>query len=558
MDLEIDVENFRNRRNDQRWNRMAVGDIIERVTWSTPDKECLIAAEDAIINPKHARVTYAQANALINRVANRLLSLDLGEAARVAMLVENSVEAWLTKIGIAKAGLVAAPVNIMMAPDVIADCLKRVGAETVIADAVQWEKLGPPLAASGLRPIMLVGGRDGGEVPSFDDFIEDQSDVEPDVRIHSDDIWQILFTSGTTAAPKAVMISHTYSYMTAMSQTLMLTRGLEFEGDLRLSTFTPMTFHIGDQLILLGPLTAGGTVIMGRKPEGHGVAKAISEERVTCFWGGSPQFVESVIKACHEKPDAYDLGNVTVMFYGWAPMAPKSLAQLAELCSPKLTAYELIGQTECVPCHTFNVNRNRKLFLETAPAVNYVGVPVPILASTVMDADGNDLRGQPGVDGEAVYRSPAIFSGYYRDEEATRESLKGGWFHSGDSFRYDENGLRIMVDRYKDIVKSGGENVSSIRVEAVLQQHPAIARAAVVGTPDDRWGEMVTACVILNPGAALDEADVIGFCRERLAGFETPKAVVAMTEFPETVGGKILKYKLRAALAEQAAAAAAE
>ncbi|WP_416899451.1 MAG: class I adenylate-forming enzyme family protein [Minwuia sp.] len=554
--MNIDVENFRNRRNDQRWNRMAVGDIIERITWATPDKDCLIATPDATVNPAHARLTYRQANDLINRIANALLALDLPEAARIGMLVENSNEAWLSKVAIAKAGLVAVPVNTMMAPDVITDALERLDATKLIADKVQYEKLGDAARAAGSVPIMLVGGEDGGEIPSFDDFIADHGAEEPDVTIHSDDVWEVLFTSGTTAKPKAAMISHTYTYMAAMGQLANVTRGLEQPTDLRMATFTPMTFHIGDQILMFAPLLAGGTVIMGRKPDGHVMAKACTQEAVTYLWGGSPQFVESMIRACEETPLAYDLTSVRSMSYGWAPMSPGSLAKLTRLCAPDFAAYELIGQTECVPCHCFHINRNRDLFLRTAPAVNYVGRPVTILGATVMDQEGNDLWGQPDVEGEAVYRSPAMFSGYYNDRKATEESLKGGWFHSGDSFKFDAEGNRIMVDRYKDIVKSGGENVSSIRVEAVLQQHPAVARAAVVGTPDDRWGEMVTACIIANAGKSIDEQDIIAFCRERLAGFETPKKIVVMEAFPETVGGKILKYKLRTQLAEQTQQAA--
>jgi len=550
VSMDIDVESFRNRRNDQRWNRVSVGDVIERITWSTPDKECLIATPEATVNPAHARVTYAQANCLINRVANGLLAKGLPPAARVAMLVENSVEAWLSKVAIAKAGLVAAPVNIMMAPDVIIDCLERVGAEFVIADAAQWETHGDDLVATGLTPIMMIGGPDGGDVASFDDFIADESTDEPDVTIHGDDIWEVLFTSGTTAKPKAVMISHTYTYMCAMSQIMSMTRGLEHEQDLRHATFTPMTFHIGDHLMVFGPLMAGGTVIMGSKPDGKEMAQACTDEDVTCLFGGSPQFIEGLIRECHENPDTYDLSAMTSMFYAWAPLDPQSFEAFEALTRPDLVCWELIGQTECLAPHRFFLKRHRELFEATAPAQNYVGVPAPLLGSTVMDADGNDLRGQPGVNGEAVYRSPAMFSGYYGDPEATKEAFKGGWMHSGDTFTYDENDHRIMVDRYKDMVKSGGENVSSIRVESVLQQHPAIARAAVVGVADDTWGEMVTACVILSADEEFDESAVIAFCRDRLAGFETPKQVIAMDSFPETVGGKILKYKLRAGLAE--------
>jgi acyl-CoA synthetase (AMP-forming)/AMP-acid ligase II len=180
-----------------------------------------------------------------------------------------------------------------------------------------------------------------------------------------------------------------------------------------------------------------------------------------------------------------------------------------------------------------------------AGAVNYVGVPNPVLAARVIDDAGNDLRGAPGTPGEAVYRSPAITAGYFRNVEATREAFEGGWFHSGDSCTYDEDGLQVMVDRYKDIVKSGGENVSSLRVESVVAQHPDVARVAVIGVPDERWGEMVTAVIVAQPGAEPRSDEIIAFCRQRLAGYETPKRVVVVDGMPETVGGKILKYRLR-------------
>jgi acyl-CoA synthetase (AMP-forming)/AMP-acid ligase II len=150
------------------------------------------------------------------------------------------------------------------------------------------------------------------------------------------------------------------------------------------------------------------------------------------------------------------------------------------------------------------------------------------------------------VPGEAVYRSPAVTAGYYQDEQATQHAFRHGWFHSGDSCIYDEHGLRVMIDRYKDIVKSGGENVSSIRVEAVLHEHPAVTKAAVIGLPHERWGEAVTAVVIADPAyPPAAEQELLDFCRERLAGFETPKSVIFVDRLPETVGGKVLKYKLR-------------
>ena len=549
--MVLDVENFRNRRNDDRWNRVSVGDIIERVTWSDPDKVALICTNDATINPDYQRLTYRQADSIINRVANGLLALDLAPATRIAMFCDNSNEAWLTKIGVAKAGMVAAPVNVMMAPDVIVETLAHVDAQLAVVDEAHWNKLNSHISAAGIRPLMAIGGTAGGAAPAFEEFIAAQASTEPEVRIHGDDVWEVLFTSGTTARPKAVMISHTYTYMTAYSHILTMARGLNFESDIRQATFTPMVFHIGDHVCLFAPLLAGGTAIMGRKPEGPVMAETCTRERVTCLFGGSPQFVESLIRAVEERPFAYDLSGITTMWFGWAPLSPGSLAAFRRLCAPEIKVYEICGQTEAVACHRFHIDQHLDMYLREAPASNHVGKPSPIMAATVWDEQGQDLRGQQGVAGEAVYRSPAMFSGYYRDAKATEEALAGGWFHSGDSFAYHDDEVRLMVDRYKDIVKSGGENVSTIRVEAVLQQHPTVERAAVVGVADERWGEAVTACVIPRAGTTVDSEALIAFARERLAGFETPKRVVVMDEFPTTVGGKILKYKIRQALAAQ-------
>ena len=543
--MTIDVDNFRNRRNDARWNRVSVGDVIERMTWNEPGKVAFIATPEATVDPAYARVTYSEANDVINRVANALLALNLPRASRIAMLCDNSNEAWLAKVGVAKAGLVAAPINVMMASDVIAEALQRVGAQHAIVDQALWEPLEGTLALANIRPIVSIGGPPQGRIPNFEEFMSEHGSDEPDVEIHGDDIWQVLFTSGTTAKPKAVMISHTSTYMAAYSKALTMTRGLSHESEIRLGVFTPMVFHIGDQLCVFGPLVCGGTVIIGRKPQGPEMARAITDEKVTCLFGGSPQFVESLITEVQSKPEEYDLSSLGVMWFGWAPLAPASLAAFQELCGPQLKVYEMIAQTEAIAGHRFFIDRHLDMYLREAPAINHVGKPSPIMGATVMDETGQDLRDKPGVAGEAVYRTPAMFSGYYRDLEATQEAVRGDWFHSGDSFVYGQDQIRLMVDRYKDIVKSGGENVSSIRVESVLQQHPTVIRAAVIGLPDDRWGEMVTACILKAPNTQFEEKALIGFARERLAGFETPKRIVVMDEFPTTVGGKVLKYKLR-------------
>jgi acyl-CoA synthetase (AMP-forming)/AMP-acid ligase II len=341
------------------------------------------------------------------------------------------------------------------------------------------------------------------------------------------------------------MISHACSYAAGFGFALSLTRGLRLESDLKVGTYLPMIYHVGDQPFTYSVFLCGGTLVLGRRPNPEHIAEMIDAEGVTALWAGSPAMVRALDAVLTARP-GLDARSLTVIVYGWAALPPATLASMKRHCGDDLCVFEIFGQTESISCYRFWPDEWPELYAATAPQQNYVGVPSPILASTVFDPEGCDLAGQPGVAGEAVYRSPAVMAGYYRDEEATRHAFRFGWFHSGDSCAYDDAGLRIMLDRYKDIVKTGGENVSSLRVEAVLAQHPDVAKAAVIGLPHPHWSEAVTAVVVLKDGAAASEEDLVKHCRAQLAGYETPKSVVFAADLPETVGGKVLKYRLRA------------
>ncbi len=547
MDADFDVTSLHGRRAVHRWERTSVGDLLERVTWSFPDKEAIIGRPGAYTDERFHRLTYRQADEVINQVANGLLARGLRRGDVVCLFCENSVEALLVKLGIAKAGGVAAPMNPMMAPDMVAAMIDLVAPTLAVVDANLWPRARAPFTAASLDVTITIpiGGDPVPGSRSFAEFVVGQPTTEPDVRIHGDDIWEILFTSGTTARPKGVMISHTCSYLAAYGFALSLTRGLRLESDLRLGTFLPMIYHIGDQPFTYSVFLSGGTLILGRGPAAEPIAEMISEERVTAVWNGSPAMVAAVDAALTARPDL-DARGLTVIVYGWAALDPAVLASMKRHCGEDLLVFEIFGQTESITCHRFWPDKWPELYARTAPQDNYVGVPSPILASTVLDPLGADLASTPGVAGETVYRSPSIMAGYYRDEPATREAFRHGWLHSGDSCAYDTEGLRIMLDRYKDIVKTGGENVSSLRVEAVLGLHSAVAKAVVIGLPHPRWGEAVTGVVVRLPRQQVSERELIAYCREHLAGYETPKDILFVDELPETVGGKVLKYQLRA------------
>jgi acyl-CoA synthetase (AMP-forming)/AMP-acid ligase II len=544
--MRIDVETLFGRRAVNRWERTSIGDLFERVRWSTPDKEAIVARQGAFANPERERITYAQADDLATSVATALLARGLQRGDRVLMFCDNSVEAYVAKIGIAKAGLVCAPLNAMVAPDVIAYLIDRIEPRMAIVDAELWPKAQAAFAQTGQRAdvtIEIGGGVVDGGV-SFDAFVSEGSTDEPDVEIHGDDIWELICTSGTTAMPKAVMLSHNYSHLAGYNFALTLTRGLRIEDELRLCAFLPLVFHVADQIFSFPAFLSGGTLIMGRRPDAGAIAQAVSDERATALWAGSPTMLQQLAAALETNPEL-DASSLTIAIFGWAALPPSTLAALKQHIGEHFQVCEILGQTESISCHRFWPDRWSELYKRVAPEQNYVGVTNPLLASRIVDAAGEPLPPEPGLLGEVVYRSPVTTAGYYRDEEATRTAFRSGWFHSGDSCALGEDGLRVMLDRVKDIVKSGGENVSSLRVEAVLHQHPDVEKAAVVGLAHGRWGEAVTAFVIPTDGAALDVDAVSAFCRQRLAGFESPKRVVVVAELPVTVGGKVLKHKLR-------------
>lgn len=549
--MDFDVTTLRGRRADQRWNRMSVGDMLERVTWSTPDKVALVGWEGAFADPRFERMTYREADEAANQVAHALLAEGLLPGDRVLLYCDNSVEAVLLLFGIAKAGMVAVPVNAMLAPDVLAWAIEHVGASLALVDAGLYRNGAGVFRDCGIRVAASIGiGGDGPpDVPPFSDWIASQPTTEVVVAVHGDDIWALLFTSGTTTMPKASMTSHSYSYLGAYAYASSMSRGLARETDFVLTTFLPVIYHCGHNATVMPAVMMGGTVVIGRRPDERALAAAVTRERATTVWAGSPLWVEKLVSVAEAEPDTVDLSSLTVTLFSWGAMKPDLGQRLRTVVGDHVQMLEVFGQTESQSCFRFWPYAEPEKFAESFGGTNHIGRPTPLLAADIVDVDGRSLRSHPGQPGEVVYQSPMITQGYFRDADATAEAFAGGWFHSGDSCAYNNDGSAVMLDRLKDIVKSGGENVSSMRVEGVLSGHRGVGKVAVIGLPDDRWGERVIAVVTRRPGVDVTEEELINWARARLAGFEAPKQVVFVDAFPETVGGKIRKHELRQMLA---------
>jgi acyl-CoA synthetase (AMP-forming)/AMP-acid ligase II len=346
-----------------------------------------------------------------------------------------------------------------------------------------------------------------------------------------DELAVIAYTSGTTGKPKGAMLTHgnLLANLDQMAQAPLLA---EAEGDVALLAL-PM-FHIYALNVILGlTLRVGASAVLMERFDAVGSLDAVERHKVTILFGAPPMFV-----AWLNTPgvDRYDLSSVRLAISGAAPLPGAVLEDFRRRLG--ITIWEGYGLTETAPGGTLMPETDWRRKLATA------GKPFLHVDLRVVDADGGVLR--PGEVGEVQFHGPNVFAGYWRQPDATAEAFTAdGWFKTGDLGRVDDEGFLTLVDRKKDMVISGGENVYSAEVEDVLFAHPAVAEAAVIGVADERWGEAVCAVVALRPNASATAEELIAHCRTRLAKYKTPKVVVFVTTLPRNAAGKVLKRQLR-------------
>ncbi|MBN2569551.1 MAG: AMP-binding protein [Deltaproteobacteria bacterium] len=461
------------------------------------------------------------------------------------MFALNSAEYYIAQIGAAKAGIVMVPVNVMIAPDVIDYIVKQTEPKFSLVDAQLFPRAEKVFKENRLEvgvTIPIGGDVVPGSV-SFSEFVNGKSKEEPDVKIHGDDIVEILYTSGTTAWPRGVMLSHIYLYFCSISHAMTMARGAGVltEWDYRIGIYYPI-FHIAAQGMALSAHVIGGTAVMTRLPDPQHIVETMTKEKLTSVFGGPIDYAR-IADAYEKNPGKYETQYLRTCPCGWGPIPPNVDKRLRKIFGEDLVILSYDGQTECV----YDTRGWHHKFYETyekcSPSLNYLGVSHAFYATRVVDENMNTCP--PGIPGEKVMQSPVMMAGYFKDEESTKTAFRGGWLHGGDACQYDEKGYMIMVDRFKDVIKSGGENVSSMRVENTIILHPKVESAAVFGVPHKRWGESDVAAVISKSGETLKEEEIIDFCRTKLAGFETPKKVVFVDQLPISVGTKIKKYELR-------------
>jgi fatty-acyl-CoA synthase len=498
--------------------RNNIGDLIRRSARRHGDRVALVFGDRTW--------TYRELDAAAERLAGHLLAVGLKKGDRVAAYGRNSDAYVLLWLAAAKAGLVHVPVNFALTGDELVYIVNQSGSRALFYDSAKAEQVDAVRKRLGVAVYGTLFGGDGLDVLRL-------ARVEPPVLPNGDleetDLVQLLYTSGTTSLPKGSMMTHralVYEYMSCVL-------ALDFAATDRVLHVMPLYHSAQLHVFLMPHLILGATNWLHEVPDPERVLATIEAERITSFFAPPTVWIALLH---HSDFTRRDLSCLQKGYYGASIMPVPVLDKLRQRL-PHLRLYNCFGQSEIGPLAT--VLRPEEHAERPASA----GKPVPFVEMRVVDEAMRDVP--PGEIGEVVYRSPQLCIGYWEKPEETAEAFAGGWFHSGDLARIDEEGYITVVDRKKDVINTGGVLVASREVEDALYTHPAVKEVAVIATPDPKWIEAVTAVVVVNEGAAVSEGELITYARERLAPFKVPKKVHFVSDLPRNASGKILKRTLR-------------
>ena len=492
------------------------------------------------------RVSYKEYHARCSRLASALVRKGIEPGDVVATILPNIPAQAEAHFGVPATGAVLNTINTRLDADTIAYIFDHGNARIALVDTQFLPAVQEAITRmDGPAPMLIeVCDRQAGFTPSgqFPDYEAFLGSGDPDFAwLMPQDEWESLslnYTSGTTGRPKGVVAHHRGSYLMTMGTVVSWRMTLRP----KFLAIVPLFHCNGWNHTWLMPMV-GGTLVCCRDVTAKAIYDAIADEGVTHF-GGAPIVLNAIVNAAPQDQRRFD--HVVEVFTAGAPPAAATLDAIAQLGFNVTQVYgltETYGHvTECL----WKTDWDGLDKSEQAAIKAQQGVAMPMMEHiTVVDENMEQVPMDGTTQGEIVMRGNCVMKGYLKNPEATARDFKGGYFHSGDIAVQHPNGYIQIADRAKDIIISGGENVSSVEVEGALMHHPAVSLCAVVAKPDDKWGEVPCAFVELKDGAQIDEAELITFVRQRLAGFKTPKQVI-FQELPKTSTGKIQKFELRA------------
>lgn len=508
---------------EQIWSQ-ALGDLLRRTAARFPDKPAIHCGA--------VSWTYTELDRICNQLAAGLAELGIGAGDRVAMLSRNSHAFAAMRFAVARLGAVLVPINFMLNAEEAGYILRHSGARLLCVGA-DHAALGAEAAKNDTAVERLVGlpSEDSEDTPegllSFHDLRSDAEPPSPDLDGRM--LAQTIYTSGTESLPKGAQLTHEgviWQYVSCVVDA-------EITHDDRILHALPL-YHCAQLDVFLGPaIYVGATSVITSKPVPENLLPLIERHKINSYFSPPTVWIALLRSPLF---DQTDLSSLSKGYYGASIMPVEVLREIQKRL-PRVRLWNLYGQTEIAPVATVLKPEDQ---LRKAGSAGRATLNVE---TRIVNDAGEDV--EVGEVGEIVHRSPQLMRGYYQDEERTRAAFDGGWFHSGDLGTIDEEGYITVVDRKKDMIKTGGENVASREVEETLYGIPEIAEGAVIGLPHPRWIEAVTAVIVLKEGQTLEEETVVAHCSEHLAHFKVPKRVIFSEALPKNPSGKVLKRDLR-------------
>lgn len=506
-------------------NRDTIGDMARRAATKYGDKTAIIFRD--------LKLSFYDLEREARRFANLMTGYGIKKGDRVALYAYNSPYYPISMLGLAKIGAIQVPINYMLNAEEIAYIVNHSGSRIFIVEDALYpiiaESKSEFTAVERWGFIPLAGTRVPDGFFGLESELQEMSREEPQVDVSPEDIVQIPYTSGTESKPKGAMLSH----RALMSQYHSCIFDGRYEAD-DVSLHALPLFHCAQLHCFLMPyLYVGATNVIMHKADPLEMIRLIEKYQITHMFAPPTVWI-GILN--HPEFKDHNHRSLKKAAYGASIMPVEVIKQLA-VTFRGLQLWNYYGQTEMGPVATILKPEDQLLKPGSA------GKPVLNVETRLMDDDGKFVPA--GTVGEIVHRSGHVMSGYLNDPEKTEEAFAFGWFHSGDLGRFDEDGYLYVVDRKKDMIKTGGENVASREVEEVLYRYPGIEEAAVIGLPDPKWIEIVAAVVVPKEGVSIHEKELISYCKENLAGFKCPKKILVVDQLPKNPSGKILKRELK-------------
>ncbi len=509
--------------------------ISELLSWSArrwPNRECLVEVDPERGMRKSS--TYKEFDERVNMIANALINSNISKGDRILHFMRNRIEWMESYFGIIRTGALVVPLNFRFTSSDLEYVIKIVDPKIMIVEKELLPIIEP--VKDNLRwsgKLICIGDPVPQGMIGYEEFISYSSKLKPDIKISEEDNLGIYFTSGTTGIPKPILYTHRSLYTTAVSNGFTIPISSDHNSIIYCPLYHTATFFFWLPCLFVG---AKGTILLKFTP--HYLLKTIEEERGTEVNIPMPHCVDIINAQDRGEINVknYDLNSWRIINTGAQPYSPDVLRNMANL-------FPNVGLQ-----HGFGISEGGGATLTLLPPnelfkkLGSVGKPSVLVYARIVDANGEDVR--PGEKGELIIKTERMMKEYYKNPQATNEAIKDGWLYTGDIATMDEEGYFYIVDRKKDVVISGGENVYPVEVENVLLTHPKILEAAVIGTPDEKWGERVTAVVKLKPGEEMTKEELFEWCKKRFPSYKCPRRI-EFGDIPKSPTNKILKHELR-------------